>query len=124
MNSNAYNKAIKEDEYYRYHLEAEIKKYAPAIPKIQTLVAPPKGRYCNDNYKFCPFFLMGGFCSKLGKGLKMLDGYRFTSITSKQFWASFGHNKPIKYSNHNVAVGAYRVFKKRCSDQSEQLSMF
>ena len=109
MNSNAYNKAKKRDEYYRYKLELDIKKYAPAVPKVQILVSPPKGKYCNDNYKFCPFFLMGGFCSKTGKSLQSLDGQRFTTI---------------KVDGCNVAVGAYRVFKKRCSDQSEQLSMF
>lgn len=125
MSDNTYIKAEKADEYYRYHLEADIKKYAPAVPEIQTLVAPPKGKYCNDNYKFCPYLLMGGFCTKLGKGLKMLDGYRFTSIPSKQFWDSFGHDKPIKDSNHGVAVGSYRVFRKKCNDsQAEQLSMF
>jgi hypothetical protein len=124
VSDNAYIKAKKADEYYRYHLEADIKKYAPAVPKIQTLVAPPKGKYCNDDYKFCPYLLMGGFCTKLGKGLQMLDGHKFTSIPSKQFWDSLGE-KSIKAHNHNVAVGAYRVFKKRCNDsQSEQLSMF
>ena len=109
MSDNAYNKAKKEDEYYRYHLEADIKKYAPAVPKIQTLVAPPKGKYCNNNYKFCPYLLMGGFCTKLGKVLQNLDGQKFTTV---------------KVDGYNVAVGAYRVFKKRCNNQLEQLSIF
>ena len=109
LNSNAYNKAKKLDEYYRYKLEIDIKKYAPVVLNVQTLVAPPKGKYCNSDYKFCPFFLMGGFCSKLGKGLQNIDGQKFTII---------------KVNGYNVAVGAYRVFKKRCNDQLEQFSMF
>lgn len=125
MSDSAYIKAEKADAYYRYHLEADIKKYAPSVPEIQTLVAPPKGKYCNDNYKFCPHFLMGGFCTKLCKGLQMLDGYQFTSISSKQFWDNLGYDKPIKEPKHGIAVAAYRVFRKKCNDsQAEQLSMF
>lgn len=126
MSDNAYIKAEEAHEFYKYHLEQDIKKYSPYIPTIQVLVTPPKGKYCNDNYKFCPYFLMGGFCTKIGKELQMLDGYRFTTITRKQFWDCLGHDEPIKNPERGVAIGAYRVFRKKCSNlaQTEQLSMF
>lgn len=105
----------KEHEHVKYRLEQAAKKYAPYVPEIQTLMIPPKGKYCNADYKFCPNFLYGGYCKELNMKLMSVDGGEFTTITDVQFWDCFDkERKPQDAGDHNVAVGCYTVYKKKC----------
>lgn len=104
-----------EHEHVKYRLEQAAKKYAPYVPEIQTLMIPPKGKYCNADYKFCPNFLYGGYCKELNVKLMSVDGGEFTTITDVQFWDCFDkERKPQDAGDHNVAVGCYTVYKKKC----------
>lgn len=116
MGENVLVNAEKAHKGIKYDLEHDIKKYAPYIPKVQILLAPPKGNYCNANYTFCPSLLWGGFCKELYTRLRAVDGYQFTVITDDQFWDCLGEgDKPRKTTvRHGVAVGSYKVFKKIC----------
>lgn len=116
MSENAYAKAEMVHERVKYHLEQDIKKYAPYVPEVQIMLIPPKGTYCNANYDFCPYLLWGGFCTKLEVQMHPVDGYQFTTITAKQLhdiWGVCG--KSAKNHNSGVAIGSYRVFKKICT---------
>ena len=106
---------VEEHERVKYRLEQEIKKYAPYVPEIQTLLVPPKGKYCNADYKFCPHFIYGGHCKELGVKLMSVDGCEHTLITSAQFWECFDReNKRHDPGDHHVAVGCYTVYRKKC----------
>lgn len=106
-------KAYEEHESVKYRLERDIKKYAPHVPEVQTLMIPPKGKYCNADYKFCPNFLYGGHCKDLNVKLMSVDGCERTIITSAQLWECFGRETDDT-GDHNVAVGRYTVYRKKC----------
>ena len=115
MVKNSYVDALNEHERVKYRLEGEIRKYTPYIPEIQTLLAPPKGSYCNADYIFCPYLMWGGFCKELYVRLHAVDGQQFTTITNDQFWKCFSKDyTPKETAPHGVAVGSYKVFKKIC----------
>ncbi|MDD4566197.1 MAG: hypothetical protein PHE79_12080 [Eubacteriales bacterium] len=115
MSENALIKAEKAHDGVKYYLEQDFKRYAPYVPEVQVLLGPPNGNYCNADYVFCPHLLWGGFCTEHYKSLQMLDGWQFTTITAKQFWACLGEpDKQIKYPDSGTAVGSYRVFRKCC----------
>lgn len=116
MSENAYINAEKAHESVKWHLEQDIKTYAPYVPEVQTLLIPPKGSYCNADYAFCPHLLWGGFCKELYKSLQAVDGYQFTTITDTQLWDCWGEgDRPHKTTApHGVAVGSYRVYRKIC----------
>lgn len=85
----------------KYRLEQDTIKYAPHVPEIQTLLVPPKGKWCNADYKFCPDFEWGGYCRKSNEKLMSVDGCEFTTVKSK-------------FGDHDIAVGSYTVYKKKC----------
>ena len=99
----------------KYRLEQDIEKYAPHVPEIQTLTIPPKGKYCNADYQFCPNFQWGGYCKEIDEKLMSVDGCESTIITDVQFWDCLDkERKPQDVGDHNVAVGCYTVYKKKC----------
>jgi hypothetical protein len=100
---DSYTNEINRHEYVKYHLEEDVKKHAPHVPTPQILIVPPKGKWCNADYKFCPNLLWGGYCEKLHKCLLSTDGCEFTEVLSSR-----------ENHHHNIAVGGYNVFKKEC----------
>lgn len=107
--------ASEEHNRVKYRLEQDIKKYAPHVPEIQTLMIPPKGKYCNGDYKFCSHFLYGGHCKELNAKLMSVDGCEFTTITNVEFWKYIDSSyTPTDTEIHDIAVGCYTVYKKKC----------